>query len=121
MDVPTTQEKSEQIFFVQPKARQNKFADLNKMVPANLLRMVAFFEQCQATDKAAGVLKKIARDKKQPKEKSTAHVPTARSRELSYKQHRCHKYCDYHQSNRCDCNKRRPDYCHQDDQRHDRG
>ncbi len=33
MDVPTAQEKSEQIFFAQPKAHQNKFADLNKMVP----------------------------------------------------------------------------------------
>ena len=31
--------------------------------------MIAFFEQCQATDKAAGVLEKIAKDKKQPNEK----------------------------------------------------
>ena len=61
MDVPTAQEKSEQIFFVQPKAHQNKFANLNKTVPANPLRMIAFFEQCQATDKAAGVLDKIAK------------------------------------------------------------
>jgi hypothetical protein len=29
--------------------------------------MIAFFEQCQVTDKAAGVLEKIAKDKKQPK------------------------------------------------------
>jgi hypothetical protein len=115
MDVPTAQEKSEQIFFTQPKAHQDKFADLNKMVPANLLRMIAFFEQCQATNKAAGVLEKIAEDKKQPKEKSTAHVPTAHSCESSYKQHRCHKYCDYHQSDRRDCNDRQPDYRHQDD------
>ncbi len=100
MDVPTVQEKSEQIFFAQPKVHQNKFANLNKRVPADPLRMIAFFEQCQATNKAAGILKKIARDKKQPKEKSTAHVPTARSRESSYKQHCCHKYRDYHQSNR---------------------
>jgi hypothetical protein len=71
MDVPTTQEKSEQIFFAQPKAHQNKFADLNKTVPADPLRMIAFFEQCQTTNKVAGVLKKIAKDKKQPKEKST--------------------------------------------------
>jgi hypothetical protein len=99
MDVTMAQEKSEQIFFAQPKAHQNKFANLNKMVPADPLRMIAFFEQCQATNKAAGVLDKIARDKKQPKEKSTAHVPTACSRESSYKQHRCHKYCNYHQSN----------------------
>jgi hypothetical protein len=39
---------------------------LNKTVPADPLRMIAFFEQCQATDKAAGILKKIAKDKKQP-------------------------------------------------------
>jgi hypothetical protein len=99
MDIPTAQEKSEQIFFAQPKVHQNKFANLKKTVPANPLRMIAFFEQCQATNKAAGVLEKIARDKKQPKEKSTAHVPTVRSHELSYKQHRRHKYRDYHQSN----------------------
>jgi hypothetical protein len=49
MDVPTAQEKSEQIFFAQP-------------VPSNPLRMIAFFEQCQATDKSAGVLDKIAKD-----------------------------------------------------------
>jgi hypothetical protein len=30
--------------------------------------MITFFEQCQATDKTAGILKKIAKDK-QPKEK----------------------------------------------------
>ncbi len=95
MDIPTAQKKSEQIFFMQPKAH-NKSAILNKMVPANLLRMIAFFKQCQATNKAADILKKIAKDKKQPKEKSTAHVPTARSHESSYKQHRCHRYCDYH-------------------------
>jgi hypothetical protein len=121
MDVPTAQEKSEQIFFAKPKVHQNKFANLNKRVLVNPLRMIAFFEQCQATDKAAGVLKKIAKDKEQPKEKSTAHVPTARSRELSYKQHHRHKYCDYHQSNQRDCNDRRPDYRHQDNRCHDRG
>jgi hypothetical protein len=64
MDVPTVQEKSEQIFFLQPKAHQNKFANLNKTVPVNPLRMIAFFEQCQVTNKAAGILKKIAKDKK---------------------------------------------------------
>jgi hypothetical protein len=121
MDVPRAQEKSEQIFFVQPKVHQNKFADLNKAVPADLLRMIAFFKQCQATDKATGILEKIAKDKKQPKEKSTAHVPTARSHESSYKQHRCHKYRNYHQSNRCDCNNRRPDYHCRDNRHHDCG
>ncbi len=43
MDVPTAQEKREQIFFAQPKAHQNK-ANLNKTVPADPLRMIAFFD-----------------------------------------------------------------------------
>jgi hypothetical protein len=39
------------------------------MVPTNLLKMIASFEQCQATNKVAGILEKIAKDKKQPKER----------------------------------------------------
>jgi hypothetical protein len=69
MDVPTAQEKSEKIFFAQPKAHQKKFANLNKMVPANPLRMIAFFEQCQATNKAAVILEKIAKDKKRQRKR----------------------------------------------------
>jgi hypothetical protein len=121
MDAPTVQEKSEQIFFAQPKAHQNKFANLNKIVPADPLRMIAFFEQCQATNKVAGVLKKIAKDKKQQKKNSTTHVPTASNRESSYKQHPHHKYPNYHQSDQRDCDNCRPDYHHQDNQCHDRG
>jgi hypothetical protein len=96
MDVPTAQEKSEQIFFAQPKAHKNKFTDLNKTVPPNPLRMIAFFKQCQATNKAAGILDKIAKDKKQPKEKKMAHLPVACSHELSYRQHRSWKYHNFH-------------------------
>jgi hypothetical protein len=96
MDEPTAQKKSDKIFVVQPKAHQNKFADLNKTVPADPLRMIAIFEQCQATNKAAGIFEKIAKDKKQPKEKKTAHVPTAHSRESSYHHHHSHKCHDYH-------------------------
>ncbi len=66
------QKKSEQIIFAQPKAHQIKFTDLNKKLPTDLLKMITLFEQCQATNKAAGVLKKIAKDKKQPKEKKMA-------------------------------------------------
>jgi hypothetical protein len=49
MDVPKVQDKSEQIFFVQPKAHLNKFANLNKTVPTDPLKMIAFLEQFQAT------------------------------------------------------------------------
>ncbi len=120
MDIPTAQEKSEQIFFAQRKVHQNKFANLNKTVPSDPLRMIAFFEQCQATNKAAGILDKVSKDKKQPKEKKTAHVPTARSRESSCHQHCSWKYRDYHQSNRRDRDNCQADYCHWDNQRHDR-
>ncbi len=75
------QEKSEQIFFAQPKAHQNKIVDLNKMVPTDPIKLIAFFKQCQATNKSSGNLEKIAKDKKQPKEKKTAHLPAMRSRE----------------------------------------
>jgi hypothetical protein len=95
MDVPTAQEKSEQIFFMQPMVHQNKFTDLNKTVPTDPLKMIAYFKQCQATDKAAGVLEKIAKDK-QPKERKTAQLPVACSCESSYRQHCSRKYCDYH-------------------------
>jgi hypothetical protein len=65
--VPRAQENSEQNFFLQPKAHQNKFANLNKTVPTNPLRMIAFFEQCQATNKAADVLEKIAKTRSRPR------------------------------------------------------
>jgi hypothetical protein len=58
---------------------QFKFVDTNKMVPTDLLKLIAFFEQFQAAYKPAGVLEKIAKDKKQPKEKMMAHLPAARS------------------------------------------
>ena len=66
------------------------------MVSTDPLKLIAFFEQCQATDKAVGVLKKIAKDKKQPKENKMAHLPAACSHESSYQQHHCHKYHNYH-------------------------
>jgi hypothetical protein len=96
MEIHKVQEKSEQIFLVQPKAHQLIFLDTNKMVPTDPLRLIAFFEQCQVADKAAGVLEKIAKDKKQPQDKKTAHLPAARSHELSSQKYCCHKYCEYH-------------------------
>jgi hypothetical protein len=76
MEVPTAQEKSKKIFFVQPKAHQFKFSDLNKTVPTDPLKLIPFFKQCQATNKAAGILKKIAKDKNQPEEKKQLILPS---------------------------------------------
>jgi hypothetical protein len=95
INVPRAQEKSEQIFFTQPKVHQNKFTDLNKTVPTDPLKLIAFFKQCQATNKVAGIFEKIAKDK-QPKERKTAQLPVTCSRESSYHQHCSRKYHDYH-------------------------
>jgi hypothetical protein len=92
MEVPTVQEKSKHIFFVQPMAHQFKFAYTNKTVPMDPLKLITFFKPCQVADKVAGILEKIAKDKRQPKESKTAHLPMARSRESSYQQHLYHKY-----------------------------
>jgi hypothetical protein len=112
------QEKSEQILFAQPKAYQFKLSDLNKTVSTDPLKLIAFFKQCQATNRAAGFLEKIAKDKKQPKEKKMAQLPAMRSHELSCWQHPRHKYCNYHQSNQRDCDIRQSNNCHQYNQRH---
>jgi hypothetical protein len=97
MELPTAQEKSKQIFFVQPKAHQFKFVDTNKTVPMDPLWLITFFKQCQADNEAASILEKIAKDKNQPKEKKTAYLPVTHSHELSYWQHHCKKH-DYNQS-----------------------
>jgi hypothetical protein len=83
MELPTAQKKSKQIFLAQPKAHQFKFMETNKTVTMDLLWLIAFFEQCQAANKV-GIFEKIAKDRKQPKEKKMAHLPVAHSHELSY-------------------------------------
>ncbi len=91
---------------------------MKKMVPTDLLKMIAFFEQCQVTNNAAGILEKFAKDKKQPKEKKTAQLPVARSHESSYWQHCSCKFCKTHQSNWCNHKDCWSDYHHWDDWHH---
>ncbi len=40
------------------------------MVPTDTLKLIAFFEQCQATDKAAGILKKSPRTRSSQKRRN---------------------------------------------------
>jgi hypothetical protein len=103
IELPTAQEKSEPIFLVQPKAHQFKFAETNKTIPTDPLWLVAFFKQCQAADKATSVLDKL-KEKKQPKEKTTAHLPVA-LRLGSNHRHHCREYRNHHQSDRRNCDK----------------
>ncbi len=53
------------------------------MVTMDLLWVIAFLEQCQAANKAASVLEKIAKDKKKSKDKKIACLPVACSRDLT--------------------------------------
>jgi hypothetical protein len=59
MDVPMAQEKSEQIFFAQPKVHQNKFANLNKMVPADPLKMIAFLSSVKQPTRWLAFLRRL--------------------------------------------------------------
>jgi hypothetical protein len=61
MEVPTAQEKSEQIFFAQPKAHQNKCADLNKMVPTNLLKMMLSLSSVKQLTRRLAFLRRLPR------------------------------------------------------------
>ncbi len=58
------------------------------------LWLVAFFEQCQTANKAVGVLNKL-KEKEQPKEKNTVHLPVARSCDSNH-WHHCCKNLNYH-------------------------
>jgi hypothetical protein len=91
MEFPRAQEKSKQLFFAQPKVPKIKVLKTNKTVTTDPLWFISFFEQCQADDKAFGILEKIIKDKKQPKEKKMAHLLVTCSHESSYRQHCCNK------------------------------
>jgi hypothetical protein len=69
MELPTAHEK-------RPMAHEYKFTETNKMVPTDLLWLIAFFKQCQTANKAAGVLDKIKKNK-HLKVKKTSHLPIA--------------------------------------------
>jgi hypothetical protein len=97
MELPTAQEESTQIFLEQQKAHQFKLAETNKTLPMDPLWLVAFFEQCQTANKVTGILNKL-KEKKQPREKKTADLNVACSRDSNHRHHCC-KNCDYHQSN----------------------
>jgi hypothetical protein len=44
-------------------------------VPTDPLKLIAFFEHCQATKKVAGVLEKIAKDKSSQKKRKRLIIP----------------------------------------------
>jgi hypothetical protein len=69
MELPTAQEKVEQIFLLQPKVHQFKFAETRKAVPADPLWLVAFFKQCQTATKVASLLDKLKENKQQRRRK----------------------------------------------------
>jgi hypothetical protein len=64
MELPTAQERAEQIFLGQPKMHQMKYAEMHKTVPYNIVPLIAFFEQCHNADQVSRVLDKLKKGKK---------------------------------------------------------
>jgi len=59
MELPTKQEKIEQIFFSVPKKHQQKYAKTHKMLPDNHVPLICFFKQCQNADHMSGILDQL--------------------------------------------------------------
>ena len=64
MELPAAQERAEQIFLGQPKPHQMKYAEMHKTVPADVVPLVAFFEQCHNANRVSGVLDTLKKGKK---------------------------------------------------------
>ena len=79
MELPTAQERADQIFLGQPKPHQMKYAETHKTVSFDIMPLVAFFEQCHNTNRVSGVLDKLKTGKKKV-DLDTAHkkAPTTR-------------------------------------------
>ena len=79
MELPTAQERAEQIFLGQPKMHQMKYAETHKTVPADVVPLVAFFKQCHNADQASGLLDKLKKGKKKAyQENDGKKAPTMR-------------------------------------------
>jgi hypothetical protein len=68
---------------VQPKAHQFKFADLNKMVPTDPLKLIVFSSSVKQPTRQLAFLRRLPRTRSSKKEKKTAHLPAAHSRKLA--------------------------------------
>ncbi len=97
MELPTAQEKSNHIFYAQPKAHQFKFAETNKLVSMALLWLIAFFKQnARQPIKQPASLTRSRRKSSQKRRRRLIFPSLAAA--ISYRQHHC-KNCNYHQSN----------------------
>jgi hypothetical protein len=76
MEVPTAQEKSEQIFFAQPKTHQFKFVDLNKMVPTDPLKLLLSSSSVKQPTRQLAFLRRSLRIRSsQKKRKQLSFLP----------------------------------------------
>ena len=94
MELPTVQERAEQIFLGKPKPHLMKYAETHKTVPSDVVPLIAFFEQCHNADAVSRVLDKLKKGKKKVNQ-DTDHkkAPTTR-----YQGHKKHAYRDTRQS-----------------------
>jgi hypothetical protein len=111
MELPTKQEKIEQIFFSVPKKHQQKYAETHKMLPDDHVPLVCFFEQCQNADRASGILDQLQQEKKEKAlKKSTAKTSGLNDRDRRHQP----RQCDGHRTRSHDCNDRHDCHRHYD-------
>ena len=121
MELPTAQERAEQIFLGQPKMHQMKYAETHKTVPADVVPLVAFFEQCHNADRASGLLDKLKKGKKKV-DQETDRKKASTTRDQGRKKH---NYRDARRSSRERYHDRkyhdrkRYDESHRNSRRHD--
>ena len=65
MEMPTKQEKIEQIFSLMPKKYQQKYAEMHKKLPNDHIPPDHFFELCQNSDHASGILNYLQKEIKE--------------------------------------------------------
>ena len=121
MELPTAQERAEQIFLGQPKMYQMKYAETHKTVPADVVPLVAFFEQCHNADRASGLLDKLKKGKKKV-DQETDRKKASTTRDQGRKKHnyrdaRCSSRERYHDRKYHD--RKRYDESHRNSRRHD--
>ncbi len=121
MELPTAQERAEQIFLGQPKMHQMKYAETHETVPADVVLLVSFFEQCHNADQASVLLDKLKKGKKKV-DQETDRKKASTTRDQGPKKH---AYRDARRSSRERYHDRkyhdrkRYDESHRNSRRHD--
>ena len=96
MELPTKQEKIEQIFFSVPKKHQQKYVETHKTLLDDHVLLIFFFKQCQNADQASGILDQLQQKKNEKAlKKSTANTSGPSDRNCRHQPRRHDGHCTH--------------------------